>query len=428
MNETIEKFGSWLGPIAGKHPGITEKILAGVYKSVSLQASRFPNTSAYMPSREYMQGITTGLMSQVLTHPGRCAVVNIFMSCEIFHVLNIRVSAPEALSILLTNTAVEQPFIQAAQDNGASENFCSFHRALLGLAETGVLRAPMFIAHTTTACDANQLTFHRLSEIWKVPRFVIDVPYDVSEDAVCYVAGQLKELQKAAEECARKKTDPALLRQAVARSIRTQEAYRRYLAKRSRYHLPEVMTPELLNVFCSHLYLGNEEAERYAQMLEEELSTARPAGSAPKILWMHVVPNAQEPLKAVFQGKESSHFEVLGCDLAYDNLVPMDENRPYESMARRMVYSSYNGPGSRRIQRTLELARQMKADGVLIFCQWGCKQTQGIAYAAKKTFEEAGFPTLVLDGDACDRTNEASGQALTRVAAFEEELRGNAGV
>ena len=145
-------------------------------------------------------------------------------------------------------------------------------------------------------------------------------------------------------------------------------------------------------------------------------------GKAPRILWMHILPNAQEPLKVIFQGADNHRVEIVGCDIAFDNLVKMDPDRPYEAMARRIVESNYNGSGARRIERTLDWAKKLKADGVLIFCQWGCKQTQGLAFTAKKAFEEAGLPTLVLDGDACDRTNEASGQAATRASAFVEEL------
>ncbi len=423
MNETIERFGGCLGRLTDRHPGALAKVLAAVYAGLGFQASHFPNTKAFMPSREYLQGFTARLMSEILLHPGRCAVVNIFMSCEIFHALDIRVSAPEALSVLLTNTAVEQPFIQAAQDSGAPQTLCSFHRTLLGLAETGVLKPPGLIAYTTMACDANQLTFRRLSEVWDIPRFCVDVPFDVSEEAVGYVAAQLRELQTFTEDHMHVKVSPDRLKEAVSRSIRTQEAYRRYLAGRPFVHLPESMTPELLSVINNHLFLGLEEAERFSTMLVQELSSAPEALSCPKILWMHMLPNAQEPMKAIFQGKDQTRFEILGCDLAYDNLVPMNAEQPYESMARRIVCSSYNGAGIRRIERTLELARSLQADGVLIFCQWGCKQTQGIAFTAKKMLEEAGFPTLVLDGDACDRTNQALGQSMTRVAAFEEELK-----
>ena len=423
MNETIERFGALLGKQTGRHPGLVRGTLSAVYRTVGFQASHFPNTRTCTPAREYMQGFTGNLLSRILAHPRDAVVVNIFMSCEIFHVLGLTVSAPEALALFAANTAIEQPFIEAAQENGAPETLCSFHQTLLGLAETNVLKAPRMIANTTLACDANQLTFRRLAEIWKVPHFVVDVPFEISEDAVSYVADQLMEMQTLAETCCHKKVSLTALKAAVARSIRTQEQYRKYLSLRPHVHLPEIMTPELLSVISNHLYLGLDQAEKYARMLVSDAESASSSTGSPKILWMHVLPNAQESMKAFFQGVSDSPFEVLGCDLAYDNLVPMDPEKPYESMARRMVYSSYNGPGSRRIERTIQMAREMKADGVLVYCQWGCKQTQGIAFTAKKELEEAGFPTLVLDGDACDRTNEASGQSSTRVSAYLEELQ-----
>ncbi len=421
MNEKIEKFGGFLGRKVEKHPRAVAKTLSAVYRGIGLQARRFPNKD--LPaSREFGQGYTARVLSEMLARPEGTAVVNIFTSCEIFHALDIPVLAPEALALYITNTAIEQPFVQAAQAAGASENLCSFHRCLMGLAETGVLRSPMLVTNTTLACDANQLTFRRLAEVWDVPHFVVEVPYRTDEAAVAYVAEQMRELAVLTERQAGRKLSGEKLREAVAHSVRTQEWFRKYLEIRSAVHLPEAMTPELLNVINSHLYLGSAHGEAYAKMLFEDAMKAPGIGKAPRILWMHILPNAQEPLKVIFQGADNHRVEIVGCDIAFDNLVKMDPDRPYEAMARRIVESNYNGSGARRIERTLDWAKKLKADGVLIFCQWGCKQTQGLAFTAKKAFEEAGLPTLVLDGDACDRTNEASGQAATRASAFVEEL------
>ena len=43
-----------------------------------------------------------------------------------------------------------------------------------------------------------------------------------------------------------------------------------------------------------------------------------------------------------------------------------------------------------------------------------------------KTLEEAGLPTLLLDGDSCDRGFGGEGQAATRMEAFLEVLEGMA--
>ena len=68
--------------------------------------------------------------------------------------------------------------------------------------------------------------------------------------------------------------------------------------------------------------------------------------------------------------------------------------------------------------------KTVDADGMVWFCHWGCKMTLGGARLGKKAFEEAGLPTLLLDGDSCDRGFGGEGQAATRVEAFLEVLEG----
>ena len=57
---------------------------------------------------------------------------------------------------------------------------------------------------------------------------------------------------------------------------------------------------------------------------------------------------------------------------------------------------------------------------MVLFCHWGCKQTAGAAQLIRRQLEGAGWPVLVLDGDACDRANCMEGQMSTRFSAFLE--------
>ena len=97
--------------------------------------------------------------------------------------------------------------------------------------------------------------------------------------------------------------------------------------------------------------------------------------------------------------------------------------QPYEAMAERLVRTSFNGPSQRRADRVRYLAEQTGADGVVVFCHWGCRQTAGAAQLIRRELEAAGYPTLVLDGDGCDRKNNMTGQLSTRFEAFLELLR-----
>ena len=423
MNEAIEKLGSVISSQVDRRPGRAAAMLAAAYRAVGLHARYLPGKQ-YTRSREYLQAYTAILLADMLKDPSRSAVVNIFMPSEIFCALGMPIMAPEALATYVVNTASERIFIDKAEENGASETFCSFHKVLTGMAEAGVMKAPSMVANTTLACDANQLTFRRLADEWQVPHALIDVPWRADEEAVQYVAGQLRAMAKMAEECSGRRLNPDVLRICIGRSRDQIRNFRTYMSRRASFHLPETLTPEMLNIVANHLYLGSEEGLTYSRLLLKDLKTAPPMTGAVRIMWMHVLPNWQESVKDIFQGAVNERAEILGCDLAFSALVDMDPEHPYESMARRLVLDSFNGPGTRRIESTFEMARKVHADGILIFCQWGCKQTQGIALAAKKFFEENGLPCLILDGDGCDRANGGGEQLVTRANAFIEELEG----
>ena len=127
-------------------------------------------------------------------------------------------------------------------------------------------------------------------------------------------------------------------------------------------------------------------------------------------------------MKAIFESGE--HCELVGADISHDYLGDLDPERPFESMARRVVDSINNGPARRRIDAAVRAAKDLRADGVVLFCHWGCKQTMGLSQFAKQRMEAEGLPTLVLDGDGCDARNVADGQMVTRVNAFLEQLEG----
>ena len=95
-----------------------------------------------------------------------------------------------------------------------------------------------------------------------------------------------------------------------------------------------------------------------------------------------------------------------------------------EEKYTQMVYHSLNGSALRRIEAGIRHAKQAGADGAVWFGHWGCKHTLGAAQLAKKKFEEAGLPLLILDGDGCDRSHGGEGQTSTRLGAFLEMLGG----
>ncbi|HOA36613.1 MAG TPA: 2-hydroxyacyl-CoA dehydratase family protein [Bacillota bacterium] len=424
MNNIIETFGRIVSVYVPKRPQVARRLLTAAYTLNGGLNTFFPVKGL---SKVYarMNAAVSRMICHAFRQPERTVMVNIFFPCEILYAMDLTPMFPEGLSVYVANTACERVFAEKAENNYLPETFCSYHKIMIGLAETGVLPRPLLIANTTLACDANQLSFRRLAKFYQVPHVVVDVPYRADEEAVRYVAGQLKSLTALLEEQCQRRLNEDRLRAIVARSRRTLENYRGYLELRADSSLPTTMSGELFALLATHVLLGAPAGEKFMAELRENAGKAGRTGRNPgkkRILWLHTLPNWQASLKVIFD--EANECEIVGCDMAYDTLVELDPEKPYESMARRVVYNLNNGGGERRVNAAVKYAKALKADGVLIFCHWGCKQTQGLSQFAKEVLEKEGFPTLILDGDGCDTRNVSDGQMVTRVKAFLEQLEG----
>ncbi len=421
MKRYIEILGNVIQRRVPSSPATARKLLNAAYSWVrfSCRRSRKPGVRA---AYDHINSAVAGTLVDSFRHPDQSVMVNIFFPCEMIHALGLHPMFPEGLSAYLACTAAQNVFAQHSEAGDIPESFCSYHKTLLGAAETGVMPRPMLIANTTLACDANQLSFRRLAEFYQTPHAVIDVPDRPDEDAVAYVADQLRRVTEQMEDLSHRKLDPETLRAAVDCSRRTVEKYRAFLARRSQVTLDTTMTGELCSLIVNHVMLGTPEGESYVdQLLQCARQAPAPDGKRRRVFWLHTLPNWQDSMKGVLEG---GRCELVGTDLSVDFLDKLDPDKPYESMARRVVYSINNGPATRRVEASLNAAKEVGAEGVIVFCHWGCKQTMGLSQLAKQTFEAAGLPTLVLDGDGCDSRNVADGQMVTRVNAFLEQLEG----
>ena len=422
MKKYIETLGSIIEKQAAGSPERARLLLEAAYSWVRFSGTHQRGRdvgAAY----EYINGVVAGTIVDSFRRPQQSVMVNIFFPCELLHAMDIQPMFPEGISVYLACTACQRVFAEAAEADDVPESFCSYHKTMLGLAQSGVMPRPLLIANTTLACDANQLSFRRLADFYQTPHFVVDVPCSGGADAVDYVAGQLRELTLLLEDLYHRKLDPQALRETMVRSRQTLELQRAFMRQRGRVSLPVTMTGELCSIIATHVLLGRPESELYLRRLlsAAEAAPLQQAGKK-RIFWMHTLPNWQDSMKEILES--SGRCELVGTDMSVDFTGSMDPDHPYESMARRVVESSFNGSALHRIESTIQTARAAKADGVILFCHWGCKQTLGLSQLAKQMLEEAGLPTLVLDGDGCDSRNVADGQMVTRVNAFLEQLEG----
>ena len=418
MGGIVQHFGSAVQRTCRGNPQAARRLLRLGYHAKNLQLKAAPGAlhkAAQMAAVE-----TTTAMVAPLDHPDQAVMVSLFTPCEMLQVLGLYPYSCEGLGAFLSGACAEKAFLEHAENEGLPETFCSYHKVFIGAAEMGLMPKPQFVINTTLACDANLLTFRRMAEFYQVPQLVLDVPYEQDADAVRYVADQLRGMRRFLEEQTGRQIDEDALRERVARSQRSMDNFRRYMTLRADKQILGYLTGEMFSAMMLHILLGTEETERYTQQCVRLAESASPASSGVRLVWMHTNPFWVQPLREMvnFHAK----VQVVGCDMCFEGLLQADPDDPYVAMAQRLVFSSFNGPVTRRIDRGIEAARQLNADGVVWFCHWGCKHTLGGAQLAKKRFEEAGIPCLILDGDGCDRSHGGEGQLMTRMEAFVEML------
>ena len=240
--------------------------------------------------------------------------------------------------------------------------------------------------------------------------------------SIKYVANQLKELKHFLEDITEKKITEEAVENAVTNSRKAAAHFESQLALRKDHDPVTSLTNELYAIFMCHLLAGSETSLKYTELLLEDVKNA-PKGDGLHVLWMHIMPFLQQPVKETFNYSKTMH--ISACDFVADGFREMQAADPYEAMAEKMVHCIYNGSVKERIQMAEKLAKQTDADGGILFAHWGCKGTIGASGLIKNVLETAGLPTMILDGDGCNPANTSDGQVSTRLQAFAEMLEKN---
>jgi len=358
-------------------------------------------------------------------YTGKVPVVwtSAFFPVEIVWGLGLCPFSPEVAAAFITSLGFVDRALNRADQDGYSRDLCSFHRCIAGAAADGYLPAPAALVASTHLCDGAPLLFQNLAGHYQVPYLLLDVPYQSTPEAERYVADQLAGIWNRLSEIAGRRPDPSSLARAIDYSNQFRSHLEAVNALRCRVPAP-IQGSEMLN----YLYVffagqGHEEAAAVFGCLARELEDAAGCEDRERfrLLWLH--------LKPYHRGELMHFLEEAGCSIAFEEMSyvywpPLDPERPFHSLARKVLSHFAYKPLQRRVAVVDALARKYRVDGIVHFSHWGCRQSCGGSLILRDALQEKGWPVLLLDGDCLDERNEAPGAVLTRAQAFLEVLEG----
>ncbi len=381
----------------------------------------------YRRSRAIWLELMAGQMKAALRREALVVWGNAFFPFELLYALEVAPCRPETMAALAARIGMGQSVIGRAESGAYSPDTCSFYRCAIGLDMEGLLPVPDIVVASSYLCDGANKAFHNFSKIHGCDYYLLDVPYHESPNAVAYLAGQLEELAEKIDAKQGKPLDGAKLVEAIQLSNEAREYMVKVNELRKLSPCPlaggDAISYVLDMLFFS---LGSREGARFFKALYEEVQALAATGEGIieeekfRLLWLHYI-------KPYYPNEIFSFLEGQGASVVFGEAnhiywAPLDPDRPFESLAAKMLANQCGGPLERRVDTALELVDTYNVDGVIHFSHWGCRQSCGGEHVIRDMMRKKDVPLLILDGDGADSRNYSKEQTRLRLEAFLEML------
>ncbi|MCG0277166.1 MAG: 2-hydroxyacyl-CoA dehydratase family protein [Thermanaeromonas sp.] len=388
---------------------------------VALSSRAFPWRATYLMVLKALDQVAEAYLRRrpVVWH-------NVFFPTEILYGLRVVPFAPEAASALAVGLGLASEALNAASAHWVATDICSFHRLAAGLDLAGYFPTPDAVVCTSHLCDIAPQSLAWSADRHGKPFYLLDVPQRAKAEDATYVARQLKYIFYSLARDLGLSPDMEALKAAIGRS---NEARRLLLEiNADRQKLPAVIRGEEAHGF---LYLmltgwGADFTEEVYRELLEELKTRRRekkwAASREKfrLLWLHLRPYYPTEIFKILE--EESGAIVVFEEMHHVYWEELDLDRPFYSLALKVLGHQGLSFMERRIQTILDMVREFNAQGVIHFAHWGCRQSTAGIRLLQEALRRENTAFLNLDGDCIDREKYAGGGVRTRLEAFLELL------
>jgi len=340
---------------------------------------------------------------------------------EILLAMNVFPIWPENYASLCAAKECSVRLCEIAESKGFSKDLCSYARVVIGslfeeknnLPEGG-LPKPDFLVASTCACDTHFKWFQLIGRHYKVPLFLLDVPYNITggdsghleEAHTRFYVSQLEELIDFLEKQTNTKLDSDKLEEKIALSDNTSQLWEEIQKYRKTIPTPMDARSAFSAVFFMLSIPGTQMAVDFYTKLRDEVKER--AKNRFGIIENEEFRLVWDNLPLWFDLRFFEYLNSLGAVVVAETfshvwIGSLDPSHPLESLATKYLPNFANSSIDRKIDLIQKLVKEFNADGIILPTNWGCRMMSIGETLVKETIDKKlGVPSLILDVDSSD--------------------------
>jgi benzoyl-CoA reductase/2-hydroxyglutaryl-CoA dehydratase subunit BcrC/BadD/HgdB len=337
---------------------------------------------------------------------------------EIMEAMGVLTLYPENYGALCGARRASVGLCQVAEAAGYPADLCSYARGHIGAvmrpkdAPLKGMPRPDLLVCCTNICGTVHKWYEALAELYDVPLFVLDVPFQrvtpPEPHVIAYVADQMREFAVWLKAHTGRRLRPKKLHSVLELSREAVALWQEVL-EFGRHRPSPVNAPDLFVAMAPIVALrGTRKAVDCYRRLRAELEerVAQSVGAVPgeryRLLWENIA--IWYRLYRFFR----PFMDAGACFVAdtYTNAwtaaLDLDED-PFVSLARAYTGVFINIDLPTRLQTITDLARRFQVDGMVMHANRSCKPFSITQSDVRNVLrDEFGFPVLILEADMCD--------------------------
>lgn len=357
------------------------------------------------------------------------AWISPFHPPDLLYAMNVVPFSFEQYTIQMMASGNGFEYFERGEAYGYSKEACSLHLATIGLASSGLFKAPDVIL-SANGCDSVALMNEVLLDMLSRPAHFLGFPYTYQPEAISYLKRELEGLVAFVEAHTNKRLDEALFYQLLKRGQRITDYALKISALRKKVPSPFGTRESFGSFVIRTTNEGLPITEEYFKALYEEgLQRAKKGQGALKEERHRIVAMGTYPLwhMKLFDWLEKEHGAVIVVSLI-NAFSPPSEGEikdPMQFMAEKLLYTSALGtpffaqPFETTLENFLRSAEQAEVDGAIFFANFGCKLGCGVnRLFADALRERLGISTLILDLDSVNPTVVSAEQMKNKLNQY----------